>query len=286
LIKKTPKIEYSQLLQDSGFWPDSQDHPNVSRATVRRAIVEAGYKKFRAKRRPKINRATALLRLKFNQEFRNFCWGRQVLRFSDECSIARGSGHNAEWVWRLPDEKWDHNKLEEVDTHQQPAWMVWASIWMTPGGRVGHSPLVIMTRDSSAKKNGYTWWSYVEALKEGLKPSYKPGQRFMQDNAPIHTAKNTKAWLEQHGVWTIEWPKYSPDLNPIEYLWWALKQRVNKLHPEFDTMADSAEEWEAFEIGLQEAWALIPDKLIKRLIMSMPRRLAALRQARGYQTKY
>jgi len=51
-------------------------------------------------------------------------------------------------------------------------------------------------------------------------------------------------------------------------------------------MGDSPEAWEVFEQGLHEAWAAIPDSLIRSLIRSMPRRLEAVRQARGYQTKY
>jgi hypothetical protein len=51
-------------------------------------------------------------------------------------------------------------------------------------------------------------------------------------------------------------------------------------------MGDSQAEWEAFELRLHEAWAAIPDSLIARLIGSMPRRLDAVRQARGYQTKH
>lgn len=64
------------------------------------------------------------------------------------------------------------------------------------------------------------------------------------------------------------------------------QKKLHELYPEFDYMGNSEDEWEAFELGLQEAWAVIPDSLIHRLITSMPRRLDAVRQARGYQTRY
>ncbi|KAH8722682.1 hypothetical protein GQ44DRAFT_348547 [Phaeosphaeriaceae sp. PMI808] len=51
-------------------------------------------------------------------------------------------------------------------------------------------------------------------------------------------------------------------------------------------MGDTVEEWVAFEAGLKEAWAAIPDSLLKKLILSMPDRLAACKAAKGYQTKY
>jgi hypothetical protein len=143
-----------------------------------------------------------------------------------------------------------------------------------------------MTRDQAAARCGYTAQSYIQALEEGLLDNYKPGEWFMQDNAPIHTARASKEWLEVHGVATVDWPPYSPDLNPIEHLWWALKKKLHELHPEFDYMGNSNDEWEAFEMGLHEAWAAIPDTLIAQLIRSVPRRLDAVRQAKGYQTKY
>jgi transposase len=40
---------------------------------------------------------------------------------------------------------------------------------------------------------------------------------FMQDNAPIHTAHIIKDWLEEMAIEVLEWPPYSPDLNPIEH---------------------------------------------------------------------
>jgi hypothetical protein len=37
---------------------------------------------------------------------------------------------------------------------------------------------------------------------------------------------------------------------------------------------------------IREAWEAVPQELIDRLIHSMPNRLAALRKAKGWYTKY
>lgn len=84
----------------------------------------------------------------------------------------------------------------------------------------------------------------------------------------------------------MEWPPYLPDLNLIEHMWWALKKLVHKLYPELITIGSSEEDWEQLRAALKEAWRRIPNSLISALITSMPRRLAAVRRARGYQTKY
>jgi hypothetical protein len=127
-------------------------------------MADQGYCKFRAKHRPKISASTARLRLQLAADWQGFDFGRNRFRFSDECSIARGSGHNTTWVWRLAAEKWSHEMVEEVTTARQPARMVWASISMTLRGRVWRSQLVVMTRDEAAARGGYTAQSYIQAL--------------------------------------------------------------------------------------------------------------------------
>ena len=191
IVKKDPTIEYSALRTAAGLDGDGTTPP-VSYRTIARALASTNYSKYRAARRPKINATTAKLRREWALQWASFDWDRTTLKFSDECSIARGSGRNPCWVWRLPANKWRHEMVEEKETSQQPARMVWASIWMTPGGKIGRSPLVIMTRDASAKRNGYTSLSYTRALEEGLRDYYRLGELFMQDNAPIHTTHHLR----------------------------------------------------------------------------------------------
>ncbi len=51
---------------------------------------------------------------------------------------------------------------------------------------------------------------------------------FQQDLAPAHTAK-TKSWLNDHGV--LDCPANSPDLNPIENLWYIVKRKMRNKRP-------------------------------------------------------
>jgi hypothetical protein len=162
-------------MEEAGIKDPGSTYPRVSRRTIQRAMAEQGYCKFIAKRRLKINKPTAILCRQLAIDWQGFNWRRRWFKFSDECSIARGSGHNTLWVWRLPDEKWSHEMVEEVTTARQPAWMVWASICLTPGGRVWRSPLVVMSRDETTARRGYTAQSYIQALEEGLQGNYRPG---------------------------------------------------------------------------------------------------------------
>ena len=55
-----------------------------------------------------------------------------------------------------------------------------------------------------------------------LSTVYPDDHRFMQDNNPKHTSRYAKAWYEENDVrWKT--PASSPDLNPIELIWHALK---------------------------------------------------------------
>ena len=77
----------------------------------------------------------------------------------------------------------------------------------------------------------------------------------------------------------LSWPAQSPDLNPIEHLWYYLKQRLR----EYEEPAGGVEElWRRTEVE----WEKIPKKVCQKLIESMPRRIAAVIRAKGVYTKY
>jgi hypothetical protein len=68
-------------------------------------------------------------------------------------------------------------------------------------------------------------------------------------------------------------------MNPIEHLWDELGRRIRNRQNAPITLLE-------LENALLEEWRQIPQENIRRLIRSMPRRCAALIQARGGPTKY
>lgn len=62
------------------------------------------------------------------------------------------------------------------------------------------------------------WWMKEYLLKTLTKPSV-----IVMDNAPFHPKAKIKAMLEEQGHKLLCLPKYSPDLNPIEQTFGAMK---------------------------------------------------------------
>lgn len=143
-----------------------------------------------------------------------------------------------------------------------------------------------MDRDENSPKQGYTANSYIQALEEGLLPYYQPSTIYQQDNATIHTAEITQSWLETHGIWVMDWPPHSPDLNPIENVWNLLKQKLFELYPQLAERGRSNMDWDQFLTALEVAWNSIDQGKIDSFIQSLPRRIAAVKKAKGWYTKY
>ena len=73
------------------------------------------------------------------------------------------------------------------------------------------------------------------------------------------------------------WPPQSPDLNPVEHLWTVALRNL-------DGQVFAGRE--ALWLALQAAFAAIPASTILSLYASMPRRIVAVRKARGGATRY
>jgi transposase len=65
----------------------------------------------------------------------------------------------------------------------------------------------------------------------------------VQDGARYHTSKAMCDWFEAHRdrVTVFQLPSYSPDYNPIEFLWKKMKGRAthNKYFPTFEDLVQS-----------------------------------------------
>lgn len=73
--------------------------------------------------------------------------------------------------------------------------------------------------------NAAVYETYIERV---LVPALKPGMVLIIDNASFHKSKKIKALIEAANCRIIFLPPYSPDFNPIEHHWTAVKHAIRK----------------------------------------------------------
>ena len=57
-----------------------------------------------------------------------------------------------------------------------------------------------MRWDEDSSRGEYIAQSYINILDEVIETIYEPGTFFIQDNAPIHTAKKVKKWFADKSI--------------------------------------------------------------------------------------
>ncbi len=100
---------------------------------------------------------------------------------------------------------------------------------------------------------------------------------FQHDYVPVHKSSSIKTWLDEFGVEEPDWPTQSPDLNPIQHLWYKLEWRL------WARLSHSAS---ALDItnALLDKWAKIPTETLQNLVESPPRRVEAVITAMEWPT--
>lgn len=189
--------------------------------------------------------------------------------FSDESKFCISFGNQGPRVWRKRGEAHNPRCLRSSVKFPQSV-MVWGAM-----SSAGVGPLCFLRSKVNAAV-------YQEVLEHFMLPAadqlYGDADFiFQQDLAPAHSAKATSTWFKDHGIPVLNWPANSPDLNPIENLWGIVKRKMRYARP------NNAEELKA---TIRATWALITPEQCHRLIDSMPRRIAAVIQAKGAPTKY
>ena len=92
----------------------------------------------------------------------------------------------------------------------------------------------------------------------------------------MHKSKIIGNFFQENEWEVMEWPAYSPDLNPIENLWAILKQRLGK-----QTVF-----WENLEEKVYEIWNEIDADVVRNLYENYTNRLLDVKNAKGVMTRY
>jgi transposase len=242
---------------------------HCSPKTIRRVLDEAGIFGRIAREIPPLTDRVIQLRLSFAEGYKNMDWDKVL--WSDEMSICCGP-QGQTWVQRPIGEAFNPAYCVEKEKHP-PKVHVWACMSSQGVGRIH-----VFTENLDGLLMKRILKQHLMKSKEKFWPNGL--WHFQQDNDPKHTSRVVSDYLEQELCikdFCIKWPPYSPDLNPIENLWADLKKRVEK---------HNCTTTEELEEAVQIEWAKTDKNLCRKLVESMPKRIALLLEYQGGPTGY
>ena len=283
IAESSTRIPFAQLRNETNL--------PVSEQTLRRHLCEAGIRKWKAVNRPLLTKQHAKKRLEWARAHRHWIvdnW-RKVL-WSDECSVAKDSDTREVWVFRRQNkhEKYLPQNIRGKSKSGNLSQMMWATFVSDKLG-----PIVFFQGNVNSQ-------AYISMLEQNLLPFLNALRQdditdlvFQQDNAPAHTSKKTKAFLEaasqqpEHGFTIMDWPPNSPDMNPIEHLWAHIKLELHKRYPDTMLLQGSPDHIrKVLRQRLMEVWWEIVPGVLNRLVESMPQRVLDLIHAHGWYTDW
>jgi len=245
----------------------------VSTQTIRNRLHEGGLRARRPAVGPVLTPARRMQRLAFAQDHENWRinqWANVL--FTNESRFCQDGNDRRTRVWREQGHRYYDYAVAEHDRWGGPSLMVWGGISI--GGR---TDLVVLQRVSMNARR------YLDMV---LRPIVLPyagaiGENFilMDDNARPHRARLVRDFLDSEGIESMEWPPYSPDLNPIEHVWDHLGRQIREAENPPVTLVD-------LEQALRAAWTAMTPQFIIRLIRSMRQRCRDVIRVRGGHTQY
>lgn len=220
---------------------------------IRTAFRKEGYTRRVSRKKPPLSDENRMKRLEWAQEHVNWTdddW--DLILWSDE-TWAQPGRHKRVWVTRKVGEAYNKDCVQSR-YQRKIGWMFWGSI----GGKYGRHKGIFWEKEWETINEGSYCGIIVPIVDEILQEH--SDLYWQQDNAPSHASAFTKGVIRIGGLRVIEWPPYSPDLNPIETIWDDMKDYIQLHYPQVHSSYKRLRE------AIQEAWESITTERIRELV--------------------
>jgi len=183
-------------------------------STIGRFLKLNGYKYLRVIESPRLEPLDKENRVRFAKRHQGDNW--QSTFFLDESTFRLGSHRTR--AYQRP------NHRLSVPADKMPAKVNVIGMISSRGG----TRLICFEHNLTAN----LFVTYLRDLKADADRLYRRRPyRLCMDKDSKHTAKTTKTYMQRARIESIEdWPRRSPDLNPIENLWGLMEKELKKLH--------------------------------------------------------
>ncbi|GFV10014.1 transposable element Tcb2 transposase [Trichonephila clavipes] len=143
------------------------------------------------------------------QKLDNCQWSRVL--FTDESRFSTRSDSQRVLIWREIGTRFYTSNIKEIHHYGGPGVLVWGGIMLN--GRTEHH---IFDRGSviGDRYCEEVLLPHVCLSRGPIGPDFI----FMDDNARPHPTLAVQELLESEDITRMDWPAYSPDLNPIEHV--------------------------------------------------------------------
>ncbi|GFW84517.1 transposable element Tcb1 transposase [Trichonephila clavipes] len=244
----------------------------VSRKTVYRWLGHIGLYARRPVRCVPLTATHCRLRLTWSRE--PALWTPQqwsCVMFSDESRFSLQSYSRRTLIWRAPGIRYHQENTIERHRYGDAGLLVWGGIIL--GSRTYlHVQSVTMT--------GHIYRNVIlEQHVRWFRGAMGAEFLFMDDKARPPRANIVDKYLQSEDITRMDWPAYSPDLNPTDHVWDMLGQRIAARQPPLTCQLE-------LRRALLDEWCNIPQDQIDNLILSMPRRCKACIASSRRHTPY
>jgi len=239
--------------------------------TIHKILKQGGFQMTKLLKKTFIWPRNKLKRLEFCKEMAEYgptFWDTVI--WSDETTV-RQCPQGKELLYRV------HSscKKQDLPVNGQVHSGGFSAMFWGCFSKLGLGPLVALEGNMNAT-------NYLELLKDTVLPELAAAGRpmvFMQDNAPCHKARVILDFLQENNIETLDWPRQSPDLNPIENLWAIIKKKRQK---KYGLPRDKEE----LITQIFDIWDNIKPELVETLANSANSRINAVLKLKGKVSKY